>query len=70
MLNKLFTRLLNTRDNLKDVCEELKLELPTEASLTCIQCSMCAIWVSKRLSVYEDDIPICNFCYDMDTLRF
>lgn len=70
MSDRLFTRLLYTRDNLKDVCEELSIELPTENDLSCIQCTNCYLWVSKRIVHYEDDIPVCNFCHDMDTLRF
>lgn len=70
MTDGLFKRLIGTRDNLKDVCNEIGQPLSTEASLTCTQCTNCYIWVSKRLAVYEDEIPVCHFCADMDTLRF
>lgn len=63
-------RLLNTRDNLLDVCDELNVNMPTEEQLPLYQCINCYIWLPKRQFVLEDEMPVCHFCADMQTLRF
>ena len=70
MFVKLIDRLKNTRDNLLDVCEELGHKFPNEDQLPLYQCVNCYIWLPKRQFVLEDEMPVCNFCADMETLRF
>ena len=70
MFVKLVNRLLKTRDNLKDVCEEIGQDVPDEGSLPILQCVNCGIWRYKAHFVLEDDMPVCDFCSDMSLLRF
>lgn len=67
---ELSNRLIKTRDNLLDVCEELNVPFPDESSISVSQCVNCYIWLPKSQFVLEDDMPVCHFCADMDTLRF
>ena len=69
-LNNLESRLLKTRDNLTDVCEELGLEQPDEDSLSVLCCVNCSLWQLRKFVRIEDDIPVCNFCADMAILKF
>ena len=69
-LDKLFTRLLKTRDSLRDVCEELDIDVPGEDLLTVLQCANCYIWRNKANFVLEDNLPVCSFCADMALMRF
>lgn len=66
----LYKRLLRTKDNLRDVCEELGIELPEERDLECWQCSNCLFWRDISHFNTEEEIPICDFCENMHTLRF
>jgi hypothetical protein len=70
MFVELVNRLLKTRDNLLDVCEEIGQPLPDEGSLPIMQCVNCYIWRSKDNFVMEDEMPVCHFCADMSLLRF
>ena len=68
--DKLFTRLLKTRDSLRDVCEELNIEVPDEEQLGVLQCANCYIWRNKANFVLEYNLPVCSFCADMALMRF
>lgn len=68
--DSLFTRLMGTRDRLKDVCEELNIPLADENVLKCLQCTQCSIWASRKQFIIEAGLPVCSFCQDMDLLRF
>jgi CRISPR/Cas system-associated protein endoribonuclease Cas2 len=70
MSDRLFTRLLKTRDSLADVCDELGIEMPDEGSLPCLQCSDCRQWRARGYFVLEAGAPVCSFCHDMYLLRF
>lgn len=62
--------LLGTKDNLKDVCDEIGQVSPDEDSLSCLQCVNCNTWRSRKQIRIEDDMPVCSFCSDMYALRF
>ena len=68
--DKLFSRLLKTRDSLYDVCEELGIDVPEEDSLKCLQCSQCSIWRAKGNFMFDEGMPVCDFCQDLQLLRF
>lgn len=70
MFSNLVNRLKNTRDNLLDVCDELGVQMPNEEQLPLYSCVNCYIWLPKRQFVMEDEMPVCHFCADMQTLRF
>lgn len=68
MLKELDKRLHGTRDNLADVCDELGIEMPDPKKLTNCQCIECGIWGNKHSEMFDSET--CNFCHNMDTLRF
>jgi hypothetical protein len=70
ILLALSDRLLGTRDNLIDACNELGLEVPDEKDLSVRQCANCSIWKGFRYFIVADDIPVCDFCTDMNLMRF
>lgn len=70
MFTNLVNRLLKTRDNLRDVCDELGQDMPEEGSLPILQCVNCYQWRDKGHFVEEDGMPVCSFCADMQLLRF
>lgn len=70
MFTKLVNRLLKTRDNLLYVCEEIGQDMPEEGSLPILQCAHCSIWRAKAHFVLEDEMPVCDFCSDMELMRF
>lgn len=61
-------RLHGTRDNLADVCDELEIDIPKVSLLNNCQCIECGIWGNKRSEMYDSET--CNFCHNIDTLRF
>jgi hypothetical protein len=66
----LSSKLLGTRGNLIDACNDLGLAIPDEKELSVRQCANCSIWKGFRYFIVTDDIPICDFCTDMALLRF
>jgi hypothetical protein len=63
---KLGRKLLGTRLNLRELVSVDNIEEIVK-ELSVIQCVNCAIWVSESKS---PDDELCEFCYDLDTLRF
>jgi hypothetical protein len=70
MIVQLAERLLRTRDNLAEVCEELGIVMPEEGSIPAMQCAACSIWVGLHNVRMDEGIPICGFCEDMSIMRF
>ena len=70
MYVRLSSKLNNTRDSLVEVCKSLGIDprIVNPALLEIESCCNCGIWGKNH--IYEDGLPICNFCNDMDTLRF
>lgn len=66
MLSKLEDALNGTRRSIREVCDELDMEIP--AYLDIESCSNCGIWGKNHQE--QDGLPICSFCYDLETLRF
>lgn len=69
---KLCTLLLKTRHNLLDVCEDLRIDIGTLdlKNLGVYQCINCAIWESKKNTVFgEDGALTCVFCDDSDNFK-
>lgn len=51
--------LKGTRKSIRQVCEELGIEIPAYINLE--QCSHCSVW-AKKLKVDLDGYPICDVC--------
>ena len=66
MYGKLEEVLKGTRRNIREVCEELGIDVPAYINLD--SCSNCGVW-GKNFTIV-DDLPVCPFCDDLDTLRF
>ena len=68
---KLLDDTLNkTRDSLVDVCDSLGIDpkLVDPELLDVEACSNCGVWGKNH--VEQDGLPVCQFCNDLDTLRF
>jgi hypothetical protein len=59
MSGKLEDVLKGTRRNIREVCEELGIEIPETLGIE--QCTHCNVW-SGRLKADLDGNPICGFC--------
>lgn len=59
MIESLNDELIGTRKSIRQVCEDLGIEVP--AYVTLEQCSHCNLW-AKRLKRDLDDFPICDVC--------
>lgn len=59
MTELLKAELINTRKSIRQVCEELGIDVPDDIELE--QCSHCNLW-AKRLKRDLDDYPICDVC--------
>lgn len=71
--DRLSKRLLKTRDRLLDVCDELDININDvdESALLVCQCTGCSIWAGIYNTKQDSDgMVLCDFCYDIDTLRF
>lgn len=74
MYNKLFTELINTRTRLHDAAYVLNIPLESinidELDNSILCCAHCSIWRAKGHFVLQDDLPVCDFCSDMELMRF
>lgn len=70
MYVRLSAVLNHSRDSLVEVCESLGIDPSTidPELLDVDSCCNCGIWGTNH--VEQDGLPICNFCNDLDTLRF
>ena len=73
MFTELISSLKNTRKTLVMACKECGVS-PTEViveELPIAACDNCGIWLSTKQLVFDaTDTRLCNFCNDLDTLRF
>lgn len=74
MYDKLDNALYKTRRRMIDVCHELDIDINdvNMEDMLNAQCVNCSIWGNKFTEmIYEDyDAYVCEFCNDMDLLRF
>ena len=73
MYDKLDRALYKTRNRLIDVCHELDIDINAIAveDLINIQCTACNIWGNRFTEMVDtDDLPLCEFCDNIDSLRF
>jgi hypothetical protein len=74
MYDSLDRALNKTKRRLSDVCEEMNIKVSDVDydELLNAQCVNCGIWGNKFTElVYEDyDVYVCEFCDNLDTLRF
>lgn len=68
---KLLDETLNkTRDTLVAICDSLGID-SSEVNPSLLEvesCTNCGIW--GRNHAHVDDLPVCQFCNDIDSLRF
>lgn len=73
MYDKLDKALNRSRSRLIDVCHELDIDINAVdlEELMNIQCVMCSWWGNRFTEMIDDgDYPVCEFCDEMETLRF
>lgn len=73
MYDKLDKALNHTRSRLIDVCHELEIDINDVEldDLLNTQCVACSWWGNRFTEMVDDkEYPLCNFCDDMDSLRF
>jgi hypothetical protein len=61
MFVELEKSLLGTRRNIREVCDELGIDIPEDLTLNA--CTHCNVW-SKRLLPDLDGYLVCKFCLD------
>lgn len=63
MYKRLYSVLNNTRKNLREVCEELDVDiaLVDPKLLNLDQCTHCSIWTNKLHTDLDNNL-ICNYC--------
>lgn len=73
MYDNLDRALHKTKRRLSEVCQELELDVSDVSidDLLMAQCVNCSIWGNKFTEMVEDgDMYLCEFCNELDTLRF
>lgn len=73
MYDKLDKALNKTRRRLLDVCHELDIDINNVEmeELMNVQCINCNIWGNRFTEMIEEDnFSLCEFCHEMDSLRF
>lgn len=65
-MNKLENALVRTKDNVLEICADLKIEFDDSMIENIEQCANCSFWNKK--SVFRRDVdanPICNICWTL-----
>lgn len=73
MYDKLDRALNKTRSRLIDVCHELDIDINNidVDELINVQCTACNIWGNRFTEMVDTEyLPLCEFCDNLDTLRF
>lgn len=73
MYDRLDKALNRSRRRLLDVCHELDIDINDVEvdDLMNVQCTACNVWGNRFTEMIDsEDYPLCEFCDNMDSLRF
>ena len=62
-MNHLDKALFKTRLTVKEACDKLDIEYPTNVPISLLSCSSCGVWL-KTMKVDQDGLDICDLCLD------
>lgn len=65
-IERIEQNLLRTRKTLRQVCNELNVDLPNPEDLLVSQCTQCDVWAKNYTLVEDEDgNEICQLCFQL-----